>query len=65
MNEPRAVAICPYCFHRQLISVEYPTLYKRPKVVTCDLEEGGCDKHFVAYTRVELFADTAKIEGEE
>lgn len=37
---------CPYCGYsnRMLVSLKH---IRRPLVVTCDMENGGCDRYFV------------------
>lgn len=39
--------------------------YAQKQVVTCDLEDGGCDRDFVADTHVSITAKALKIEGQE
>jgi hypothetical protein len=44
--------ICPMCGHDNKLTSEALKLYNakdgRPFVMTCDNEEGGCDRYFVA-----------------
>ncbi|NLZ53985.1 MAG: hypothetical protein GX892_12735 [Thermoanaerobacteraceae bacterium] len=55
---------CPYC---GLINTYYYVIESRyiPKqIVTCDIEQGGCDRDFVIEPKVQidLSADVYKIE---
>lgn len=53
----------PYCGHGNLVLVE--DSFHQRTVVTCDEEEGGCCKDFVANVSVSVTVKELKIEGEE
>lgn len=53
--------ICPYCGFTQSREVD-PS---KPQLMTCDSDEGGCDKTFVVRASIRPTVDTYKIEGEE
>lgn len=54
---------CPYCGFINTVFVEKD--YCHPKVVTCDIDEGGCERDFVLKVKKEISTETFKIEGEE
>lgn len=54
---------CPYCGFEN--EVEHDVFYKKSHLVTCDSEEGGCDRNFVADVAVSVTTKARKIEGEE
>ena len=56
-------AVYPYCGHGNLVLVE--DSFHQRTVVTCDEEEGGCCKDFVANVSVSVTVKELKIEGEE
>ncbi|SHH57235.1 hypothetical protein [Sporanaerobacter acetigenes] len=58
---------CPYCGKDVCMAVDFPRTgsYIAPIVVTCDADEGGCDKDFVVKAELEIKTQTRKIEGEE
>ncbi len=51
---------CPYCGFVNKVSVEN---YWHPRVVTCDIDEGGCERDFVLKVKKEISTETFKIEG--
>lgn len=53
---------CPYCGARMNVAVTND--YRQKKVVTCDMENGGCDKDFVVSVTVSISTKSLKIEGE-
>lgn len=53
---------CPHCKTETSSLVEC-LFYEKPMVVTCDVEEGGCGRYFIAYPHYEVHVRTAKIEG--
>lgn len=53
---------CPYCGTRVNVSVTND--YRQKRVITCDAENGGCDKDFVVAAEVSIKATALKIEGE-
>jgi len=58
--------LCPYCNTRftQYFKIN-SLLYNPPKIATCCVESGGCDKNFVVYFDVTININTSKIEAEE
>lgn len=59
----RVGTVCPYCGRGNFVFVE--DSYHQRTVVTCDEEEGGCGKDFVADVSVSIAVKELKIEGEE
>jgi hypothetical protein len=55
---------CPYCGTVNMVDIEFPG-YSQPRVITCDIEQGGCDKYFVVQPHVNVEVKTYKIEGME
>lgn len=53
---------CPYCEFDNKLGTDRRGGYS---FVTCDLEEGGCDKTFVVDITITRTATAKKIEGEE
>ena len=45
-HDMKITAKCPWCGYKNKIAAS-PDDYK-PHLVLCDIEEGGCDKYFVA-----------------
>lgn len=54
---------CPYC--GQEVTVQVTEDFHQKTVVTCDVEDGGCDRDFVVDVWVSIDAKALKIEGEE
>lgn len=55
---------CPYC--NVINVVRLPMLPSYPFVVLCQVDQGGCDRYFVAQIKnVDLVTNTQKIGGEE
>lgn len=54
---------CPYCGKGNFVMVK--DNYRQKTVVTCDEEEEGCGKDFVAVIEVSFTVKELKIEGEE
>jgi len=54
---------CPYCgvINNVILNIDSPFIPKR--IVTCDIEEGGCDNDFVIDPHFEITAGVYKIEG--
>ncbi|WP_157638463.1 hypothetical protein [Burkholderia ubonensis] len=48
-----------------MVFIDNPSPAERPELVNCDPDEGGCDRYFVVFSRIEIrtFARVAKIEG--
>lgn len=61
MNRYAHVA-CPYCGCDVRVHVEDDL--RQRTVVTCDKEDGGCDRDFVASVFVRIEVKALKIEGE-
>lgn len=59
---------CPYCGHVNEIKTMYQDIKGiqdgKPVVLTCDLEEGGCDVPFVFQVNWEPVIKTAKIDAQ-
>ena len=53
---------CPYCGTLNKVSVASEH-YWHPRVVTCDIDEGGCERDFVLKVKKEISTETFKIEG--
>ena len=66
MGDSRPVAFvdvhCPYCDFKNRFSVH--GFYPLPRVVVCDIDDGGCDRRFVLESKVVVSAAALKIEGE-
>lgn len=57
---------CPYCGFQNLYGrVKHHRLATSRIVVNCDAYRGGCDRNFVATSRLVLEVSAKKIEGEE
>lgn len=54
---------CPYCGVKNKTKIELDGLFEK-KIITCDLDDGGCDKDFVVKTKISINAECKKIEGE-
>jgi hypothetical protein len=54
--------LCPYCGLENEGILNIDSHYIPKKIVTCDIEMGGCDKDFVIAPRLEITADVYKIE---
>ncbi|HHU82590.1 MAG TPA: hypothetical protein GXZ26_06270 [Firmicutes bacterium] len=55
--------LCPYCGLENEGILNIDSHYIPKKIVTCDIEMGGCDKDFVIEPRFKITADVYKIEG--
>ena len=55
---------CPYCGCINTMYFIIESRYIPKKIVTCDIEQGGCDKDFVIdpHLSINLTADVYKIE---
>lgn len=59
--EYRVTSECPYCGYSQEIRID-----RTREIVLCDIDEGGCDRFYVArIVSKEVFGETLRIEGEE
>lgn len=57
---------CPYCGTKIAVYNEVnSTFYTVRKVVTCDIDAGGCDRLFVVGYTLTVEVSTLKIEGEQ
>ena len=54
---------CPYCNHENKVNTEEGKLYQQ-QVVTCNCDEGGCDRDFVVAMYITIQVECKKIEGE-
>ena len=48
---------CPYCGLENEGILNIDSHYISKKIVTCDIEMGGCDKDFIINPRLEITAD--------
>ena len=55
--------ICPYCGLENEVNLNIDSRFIPKKIVTCDIEMGGCDKDFVIDPRLKVTAGVYKIEG--
>ena len=55
---------CPYCGFINTYYFIIESRYIPKQIVTCDLEQGGCDRDFVIepHVQINLSADVYKIE---
>lgn len=53
---------CPYCGVENKIIINIENVIDK-QVQLCDCEEGGCDRYFVAFTKIKVECDVKKIEG--
>ena len=60
----RTEVYCPYCGHINTYFYEIQSRYIPKQIVTCDIDQGGCDMDFVIAPKVQinLSADVYKIE---
>jgi hypothetical protein len=56
---------CPYCGCVNNNNAELIPKVHRKIVVTCDSDEGGCDKIYVASAALKVECEVFKIEGQE
>lgn len=54
---------CPYCGLRNIVFLNVDGRFIPKKVITCDIDMGGCDKDFVIDPQLKVTADVYKIEG--
>ena len=54
---------CQYCGLENEVMLNIDSRFIPKKIVTCDIEMGGCDKDFVINPHFEITADAYKIEG--
>lgn len=54
-----SVLECPYCGKKILYSI----LDEGKQVITCDLDEGGCDKDYVVNAQIVVKTKIYGIEG--
>ena len=56
---------CPYCGCINTLYFIIDSRFIPKQIVTCDIEQGGCDKDFVVepHLQINLAADVYKIEG--
>ncbi len=53
---------CPYCGHEQDVRFEFWSLYQTARqVITCDVNEGGCDQPFVAQGEISISTKFFKL----
>jgi hypothetical protein len=57
-----ALAICPYCGHEQRPINDTEDIRPRPIIVTCDSEEGGCDRSYAVEYAVKVEVKVYKVE---
>lgn len=55
---------CPYCGFENKVYVG-EDFYLPKKIITCDIDEGGCDKDFVIDVIKKIEIKTYKIEGQD
>lgn len=54
-------AICPYCSCKNMVTIDDPDVFGGEGIVTCELEDGGCDRDFVASYRIEVLVKIGSI----
>lgn len=62
MIKARFSVICPYCSKENKIELD-TSLFSDDTVITCDMDEGGCDKKFVVNFYLSPISKCFKIEG--
>ena len=55
---------CPYCGRLNNYTQEVNP-YGGQRIVTCDMDAGGCDKRFVLEYEVSVNAKALKIQGQD
>lgn len=59
-NATKVKIICPYCGHEQwqpfILVRPFRVRSKEPHFVTCDQDDGGCDKDYLVAIRTEITA---------
>lgn len=61
--DARAWAVCPYCGHKDchvFDMVQHPTTI----LVTCNVEEGGCDKKYAITVSWQAFVEVSSLQHE-
>lgn len=53
MSEIRIMAVCPDCEYSNTVNVD-PGKISQKILVTCDANEGGCDRDFVVEAKTKL-----------
>lgn len=57
---------CPYCGTKNAVYNEVNSVnYTERRVVTCDIDAGGCERLFVVVYTLRVEVSTLKIEGEQ
>ncbi|WP_423197157.1 hypothetical protein DFLDMN_000733 [Cupriavidus sp. H19C3] len=54
-------AKCPHCGAANQVAAEAGVVMRIPHFVLCDVDEGGCDEHFVVLVRVAPDVIVARI----
>jgi hypothetical protein len=57
---------CPYCQKENATQQDLPITYAPATdqiIVTCDSEEGGCDKPYVVFIRIPVNTESKAIQG--
>lgn len=58
----RAKVKCPYCGLENNIIIN-PEIIAEKQIVLCDCEEGGCDRYFAAFAKINVQCEGKTIEG--
>ena len=62
MMNRRVKVNCPYCGNENVSNISNE--YGGKQIVICNLENGGCDRAFVADIHVSITATVLRIEGQ-
>lgn len=52
---------CPYCKVKVVYRMDLESLCEVEKILTCDTEEGGCDKKFIVKLKLSLDFEVGRI----
>lgn len=55
---------CPYCGHTQLYRIDADGAMFGKDIITCGMDDGGCDNDFAVFWSLTLSARVRQIEGE-
>jgi hypothetical protein len=57
---------CPYCHHQNTLNLNPADVQSGHHLMSCDCENGGCDKLFVYHIPwdISILAGIKKVEGE-
>ena len=56
---------CPYCLFVNRLDVDFDNMLHKRIIVTCDSDEGGCERDYILDIDIEMVQKTHTIEGED